>query len=144
MYGYRHLRVKPWIQFQVILEMCKPPAAEPKIWPTFLQKQAEADEPFGGDLALFCANGLPFLCMPSWIYGFVWNTCPFFQVCFKVKALKLPQGLQICMNQPEVTPRPRDKLKVSTFTQLLIRTLSQNKERQSVKTRCVHCRSLSH
>lgn len=60
------------------------------------------------------------------------------QVCFNIKALKLPQGLQICMNQPEVTLRPRGKLKMPTFMQLLIRTLSQNREihRVSKHTAC--------
>lgn len=100
MYGYRRLSIKPWIQLQVILEMCKPPAAEPKTWPMT-------------DMTIM----------------------PFFSH-FRIKALKLPQGLQICMDQPEVTLRPRDKLKMSTFTQLLIRTLSQNKERQCQNTQC--------
>lgn len=42
------------------------------------------------------------------------------------------------MNQPEVTLRPRGKLKMPTFMQLLIRTLSQNREihRVSKHTAC--------
>lgn len=38
------------------------------------------------------------------------------------------------MNQPEVTLRPRGKLKRPTFTQILTRILSQNRDRQCQNT----------
>lgn len=55
----------------------------------------------------------------------------FFHVCFNIKGLKLSQGFQIWMNQPEVTLTPRGKLKMPTFTQL-IRTLSHDEEAHTV------------
>lgn len=61
----------------------------------------------------------------------------FFQVCLNTKALKWSQGSWYCMNWAEMTLRPKGKLKMPTPTQVLIRILSWDKERQQ----CVHHKS---
>lgn len=66
----------------------------------------------------------------------------FFQICSNTGVLELSQRLQICVKQEEVTLRPKGKLKMPTFTQLLVKTLSQNKETECVKTHCTHPRRL--
>lgn len=72
------------------------------------------------------------------------NNGVFSQVCSNAEVLELSQRLQICMKQEEVTLGPKGKPKMPTFTQLLVKTLSQNKETECAKTHCTHLRRLSY
>lgn len=153
MNGYRHLSIQPCILFQVRIRDVQ--ASCSRNWdlaPRLPLKESWSWWAFWGRFGTVLSQqpALPlharldlWLCLESTqnismsIMAFF-----FFQICSNTGVLELSQRLQICVKQEEVTLRPKGKLKMPTFTQLLVKTLSQNKETECVKTHCTHPRRL--